>query len=350
MDIKVNFDFCYQSNPCCHYVTIIDENGVKKQCQMRAPEIVDLIVKNKIIVSAKNFKHFQYCFTSSDQSDYLKELENKRNKNNANLFCDSDGYNIHTLFHGEPIITNTAKVFRTSTIDLPHIIQLEKINNSFMLDYTLLKTKISNEHYFLNQICCIKNDKIYYPNNLKIKYQGIELDFYGKCMKDFMYTHKELFYYPLYLDNNLEVIVDEDVDSIYCKIFSISSKGKGGSGNRYNQYWEKSSIIAYYHEIINDFSTINGYYSKLYISANNFNNLKAISVSNNKHIFVDNVNISIFKIEDDLLVIPLNCNNEKFGMHINANDNFKITYHLKDNSIEESYTIYGEKVGKIESA
>ncbi len=350
MNIKVNFDYCYQSNPCCHDLTIIDENGIKKECQMRAPDIVNLIVKNKIIVSAKNFKHFKYCFTSSEQRNYLKELEDKRNTNNANLICDSDGYNIHTLFHGNPIITNMEKIFRTSTIDLPHIIQFEKINNSFILDYTLLKTKISHEHFFCNQIYCIKDDKMYYPNNLKIKYQGIELNFYGKCMKNFMLTRKELFYYPLYLNNNLEVIVDEDVDSIYCKIFSISSKGKGGSGVRYNHYWEKSSILAYYHEIINDFSSINGYYSKLYISANDFNNLKAISVSNNQHIFFDNVNISILKIEDDLLVIPLHCNNDTYGLHINANDNFKITYHLKNNSIEESYTIYGEKVGKIESA
>lgn len=345
-NFKLNSTFCYESYPCCHDVEITDENGTRK-CNMRAPSIIDYIVKNNVPVSVKEFEHFEYCFTSKEHHKYLQKLKDDRAKRgDVGLSVNSDGYEMNKYIHlDKPQITFSMKVFRSSLIDLPHIIKLEKEDNNFLLKYNRLQTLLSStSYYFLNDIYCIKNNKKYYPNNLKVKYQGTELNFYGKCMNNFILCHKELFKFPVYLNKDLEVCVDEEVDSIYCKLISTRNQDY-----KFKNYWDNIKIIVFSHEIISNIESIDGYFTHLYISSNEngFNNLEAITFSNNNNVFLDNVNIELLKIEDNLLHIALGCD-EDHGLYIN-NNNFKITYHLKDNTIKSEFIVYGERFSKLES-
>jgi hypothetical protein len=345
MMFEIDFETCYETLPCRHDVTVINTNGEKHIKSMSAPDIVDLIIEHKIPIKVRELSHFKYCFCKTEHYDYLNKIIDENKNKLKYLSLETNGSKIYTTMHVKPLITHTARIFRRTTVDLQHIIKIDKINNHhFMINYDVVQEKINVDYYFCLDIFCIKDDNKMYPNKLTIKYQGIELNYYGKCMKSYLSHFKEMFSFPLYLNDDIEITTDEEVDTMYCKLMPYNNKS---SEHQFKDYWENKEIPVFFHEEIHDLSTENSYYKNLYISHDDFSNLESISLFNDDRIFLDNVNISLLKIEHNLLCIPLGFG-EHCGRYFSNTENNKIIYHLKDNTkAEEKYTIYGEKFGKI---
>ncbi len=70
---KINFDRCYESYPCQHPLTII-ENGNSTTTLCSARHLIKLIMDENIVCTYDDFQHFEYLFNSPDHHNYLEKL------------------------------------------------------------------------------------------------------------------------------------------------------------------------------------------------------------------------------------------------------------------------------------
>ena len=254
---------------------------------------------------------------------------------------------------GHPEITYTERVSKSATPNLPHTIKLTKINdNKFFLNLNEIKRKTGqfideyDVNLFLLNVFFVKNNREIYPNHFCIKYNSTEFNYYGKCMQQFIQKWHRMLYYPLFLDTNIEIETDENVDVAYC---SVLSQPIHILSHKFNiNYWQKNRLLIMSHEKIGNIKTVNGYYTKLFLSSDNFDNVKSITLKSNETYFIDNVPPELLKVEYNLLCISFCFENmAEHGIKIEPESNFSLTYELKDESITTDITIYGEKHGLL---
>lgn len=80
---NVNFDECFESNPCQHHVTITENTdtfGSPVTYMWRAPEILKLIREGKCKVKYTELDHFRKYFTKEDEQMFY-QLYNDRFNN-----------------------------------------------------------------------------------------------------------------------------------------------------------------------------------------------------------------------------------------------------------------------------
>jgi hypothetical protein len=63
-------ELCYESFPCKHRLTIIDDNGIKSEKLYYSFELARLIVENKIPISNELYKHFRYDLENNNTKLY----------------------------------------------------------------------------------------------------------------------------------------------------------------------------------------------------------------------------------------------------------------------------------------
>lgn len=252
-----------------------------------------------------------------------------------------------------PEITYTMRISRTATPNLPHTIKLTKINNNkFVLDLNEIKNKTSkfiddyDVNLFLLNVFFVKNNKKTYPDHFCIKYNSAEFNYYGKCMQQFIQKWQRMFPYPLFLDTNLEIETDENVDVAYCLLLSQPIHIMSHKLNI--NYWRKNRLLIMSHEKISDITTANGYYTKLFLSSDNFDNVKSITLKSNETYFIEDVPPELLKVEYNLLCISFCFENmAEHGIQIKPESKFLLTFKLNDERIITDITIYGEKHGLL---
>lgn len=340
MKYSIDFQMCYQSNPCCHDVAIIKDDGTHEiKRYMKALDILDLIINNNIPISVKDFKHFEYCYCKPEHHNYLEMLLKNENKNEIFCLCVNPEL-LDTLMHKHPQICYNAKVTRTALHNNTHLIKGKKIyDSSYILSTEILKEKIPSYHLHLMDIIFIKNGKKIYPEEFQVIFKGVDFTFIGKCMKDYIKKYNMLVSYPLLIDEDIEVnIFTEDVDEIY---FQVISTPFGELHNKLDNYWRNNRVPVISHVSIYSLDNIKGYFNKIYLYSDDFSNIKSIRVTNNDVVFVDNVIPVVLEIENNLLCIDLSCGDH--GLRIKETDEFKIEYKLYDENTGYDIMMYGER-------
>ena len=143
-NIHIDFTMCYESYPCQHRVTSFGSSRLYS-----GPAICDLVMQNKLPVSAKQFSHFAYCFTSQAHRDYLKYLESEQIKQGQQIKLIDSQEEIIKQFHDVPQITYGKIVFRKATQHKIHFIKTKEVEpNKFLLDFADLCAKTNSS--FLN--------------------------------------------------------------------------------------------------------------------------------------------------------------------------------------------------------
>lgn len=344
MFFEIDFNTCYESKPCRHCVMIVDENGEHIEKHLYAPQIVDIVVRHKVPISLYNFKHFEYCFSTPEHYALLNELVDKDKNKTENKVIETHNLRMFKYKHFNPEITHSKRQYRRNTGELKHIIQTDKLNNhQFLVSLETFRQKINVSNNFLLDVFCVRNGEKVYPNKLTLKYQSIEMTFYGHCMKSHIDQYNDLFHQPLYLDSNVEISTDEEVDSVYCKIMSFNCKQEIP---KFKHYWSRNETPVVFHEEIQELSEVSGYFNALYIHHPNFENLEAISFVNKDRTFLDRVDICLLKKENNLLYIPLGFG-EMSGRCFSSTENNQIIFHTKSIMNFEKYTVYGEKLGVV---
>lgn len=123
---KLNFwisPLCYETRPCQHEVGYtIDGKNIEKR--MRAKDIVEFIIRNKLIVPYNAFKHFNYLYRRSKRFyDYLESLPKKLKESEVKI---GNTTNVEfTGYEGR----RDRKFLRISILELLNLKNINKKNN-----------------------------------------------------------------------------------------------------------------------------------------------------------------------------------------------------------------------------
>lgn len=215
IDYYIDFATCHQSKPCFHKVTkkVPQEQSISSL--MMAPEIVDLIVSNKLKVSYINFMHFSDYFVNNEHFKYAEVLRSEFLLKGNHIEVCNDAHILRDLCHGVPLITYSKKIFRRSHEHYLTLYGCDKISkNEFRLE--LGKFAENNDislHLTTIRISLLDPKK----ENLSIKMstRGHDFWFFTDCMKN----DRIEFYSPFLLDEDVTFeSTGDEIDNIYCYI------------------------------------------------------------------------------------------------------------------------------------
>ncbi len=276
-------------------------------------------------------------------------------ENNNSLTLITNATDLFYYRHNNPEISYCFRVPKRSITAIPHIIKpIKKSDNIYIIKINEIKTKICESpnnkevNLFLTDLFFIKNKEKIYPQKIRVNYSGAIFEYYGQFMDAHIAKYGRFFLTPLFLTSDIEITMeDENISEMYCSFLSQTSNYLSNVFN--HEYWSTSKVIVIFHELISDITNVNGYYSRLFISSDNWNNVKSISLKRNTTYLLEEVSPLIMDIKKGIMYIPL-CLDEKVcehGIQIKPSFHFSFYYELHDDKLNTKITLYGEKHGLI---